>query len=84
MVRELPKVRLGKKEYYCDERLREIRNVDNPHDRITKGDIIAVVNEVFDPSVDEMANENDSLEEMVNALNEKRVTPKEIREILSE
>ena len=84
MVKQLPKVRLGKQEYYCDERLGEIRSVDNPRDRVTKGDIIALVNEVFDPSADEMANEGDSLEGMVDALNEKGVTPAEIRAILSE
>ena len=84
MAKQLPRVRLGKQEYYCDERLGEIRSVDNPHDRIAKGDIIAVVNEVFDPSVGEMANEGDSLGEMVNALSEKGITPKEVRTILSE
>jgi hypothetical protein len=79
MDKQLPKARLGAKEYYCDERLGEIRNVDNPDDRITKGKIIAAVNEVFDPTVDEMADETDSIEEMVNALNRKGVTAKEIR-----
>ena len=78
MVRQLPKVRLGTREYYCDERLGEIRSVDNPHDRITKYEIIAAVNEVFDPPVDEMANEGDSIEDMVDALNRRGVTPKEI------
>jgi len=32
--RELPKVMIGGKEYYKDDRLREYRNVDNPHDVI--------------------------------------------------
>lgn len=34
-VRELPKVKIGAKLYYQDDRLEEFRNVDNPHDRIT-------------------------------------------------
>lgn len=29
---ELPKVKIGKKTYYVDERLGQLRNVDNPHD----------------------------------------------------
>jgi hypothetical protein len=32
MVRELPKVEIDGKEYYIDERLSELRNVENPHD----------------------------------------------------
>ena len=35
MVRTLPKVYMGGKEYYRDDRLEEFRAVDNPHDRIT-------------------------------------------------
>lgn len=31
MVRELPKVTVGKTEYYLDERLCELRAVNNPH-----------------------------------------------------
>lgn len=31
-ARSLPVVKLGGKRYYVDERLREIRNVENPHD----------------------------------------------------
>lgn len=34
MVIELPKVRIGEKLYYRDDRLREFRAVDNPHDRV--------------------------------------------------
>jgi hypothetical protein len=30
---ELPKIRIGRKTYYLDARLGEIRNVNNPHDR---------------------------------------------------
>jgi len=33
-VRELPKVKIGVKLYYKDDRLEEFRAVDNPHDRI--------------------------------------------------
>jgi len=33
--RELPKVMIGGKEYYKDDRLREYRNVGNPHDVIS-------------------------------------------------
>jgi hypothetical protein len=29
---ELPKVTIGKITYYFDEHLKQIRNVDNPHD----------------------------------------------------
>jgi len=29
----LPRVKIGKKTYYIDERLGELRNVDNPNDR---------------------------------------------------
>ena len=32
MVRELPKVQIDGKTYYVDRRLRELRNVENPHD----------------------------------------------------
>ena len=35
MVRTLPRVWIGDKEYYRDDRLREFRAVDNPHERIT-------------------------------------------------
>lgn len=31
---ELPKVQIGDKTYYDDAKLREYRNVDNPHDKI--------------------------------------------------
>jgi hypothetical protein len=34
MVRELPKVWMGDKQYYKDDRLKEFRAVDNPHERI--------------------------------------------------
>ena len=30
-MRELPKVKIGKKEYYIDKRLSQIREVNNPH-----------------------------------------------------
>jgi hypothetical protein len=33
-VHELPKVKVGAKTYYFDERLSQLRNVDNPHDFI--------------------------------------------------
>jgi len=36
---ELPKQRIGNKIYYVDMRLREFRNVKNPHDRITFGEL---------------------------------------------
>lgn len=31
-MRELPKIKIGRKTYFVDERLNEIRNVNNPHD----------------------------------------------------
>ena len=31
---ELPKIRQGNKQYYHDARLRQLRNVKNPHDYI--------------------------------------------------
>jgi hypothetical protein len=34
-VRELPRVRIGDKFYYQDDRLEEFRLISNPHDRIT-------------------------------------------------
>lgn len=34
MVIELPRVRIGEKEYYIDERLTQLRNVENPSDFI--------------------------------------------------
>jgi len=40
MVIELPKVRIGEKLYYRDDRLREFRAVDNPHDRVTFKEIM--------------------------------------------
>ena len=33
MFGELPRVRIGRKTYFLDARLNEIRNVNNPHDR---------------------------------------------------
>jgi len=33
MVNALPIIKIDSKEYYVDERLSEIRNVNNPHDR---------------------------------------------------
>jgi len=33
--RELPKIQIGKKMYYKDDRLQEFRNIHNPHDRIS-------------------------------------------------
>jgi hypothetical protein len=32
MVHRLPKIKLGRKIFFVDERLGEIRNVKNPHD----------------------------------------------------
>lgn len=32
--RRLPRVSVGGKTYFVDSRLRELRNVDNPHDRV--------------------------------------------------
>lgn len=34
MSNQLPIVKIGDKSYYDDKRLREYRNIDNPHDRI--------------------------------------------------
>ena len=42
MVTELPRVWIGGKEYYRDDRLSEFRAVDNPHERITFNEIIQV------------------------------------------
>ena len=42
MVRALPRVWISGKEYYRDDRLREFRAVDNPHERITFDEIIHV------------------------------------------
>ena len=36
---ELPKQKIGKKTYYVDIKLREFRNVENPHDRIDFDDL---------------------------------------------
>jgi len=33
MVRELPRVKIGRKVYFVDERLGELRNIKNPNDR---------------------------------------------------
>jgi hypothetical protein len=38
LPRELPKIQLGKKVYYVDARLRQLRNVENPHDYVDYGD----------------------------------------------
>jgi len=32
MVHRLPKIKLGRKTFFVDERLGEIRNIKNPHD----------------------------------------------------
>ena len=34
MIYELPRMKYNGKEYLIDPRLEELRNVDNPHDRI--------------------------------------------------
>jgi len=33
MVRELPKVKIGNRSYLVDYKLKELRNINNPHDR---------------------------------------------------
>jgi hypothetical protein len=38
MVTELPKIREDNKTYYFDERLRQLRNVNNPHDFVNIND----------------------------------------------
>ncbi len=35
MVIALPKVQIGTKQYFVDDRLQEIRNVANPHDAMS-------------------------------------------------
>ncbi len=54
MVRALPRVWMGDKEYYRDDRLEEFRSVNNPHDRITFEEIrqaylelISIMNYLF-------------------------------------
>lgn len=42
MVHELPKVEIKGKLYYQDDRLKEFRAVDNPHDRIDYKDYFKV------------------------------------------
>lgn len=32
-MRALPVVKLGRKKYFVDERLNELRNINNPHDK---------------------------------------------------
>ena len=32
--RELPQIQIAGKTYYADERLRQLRNIENPHDYI--------------------------------------------------
>jgi hypothetical protein len=39
--RLLPRIKIGKTIYFVDERLRQLRNVDNPHDFIDYGDDFA-------------------------------------------
>ena len=39
MVRRLPVVEYKGKRYFLDDRLRQIRNVDNPHDYVDSQDI---------------------------------------------
>ena len=34
MIRELPRMKINRKEYFLDERLKQLRNVKNPHDYI--------------------------------------------------
>jgi hypothetical protein len=53
-VRALPKVYMGDREYYRDDRLEEFRAVNNPHERITFEEIrqaylelISVMNYLF-------------------------------------
>jgi hypothetical protein len=38
LPRELPKIQVGTKVYYVDARLRQFRNVENPHDYLDYGD----------------------------------------------
>jgi len=53
-VRALPKVFIGDRKYYRDDRLEEFRAVDNPHERISFEEIrqaylelISVMNYLF-------------------------------------
>jgi len=39
MVRRLPVVEYKGKRYFLDDRLRQIRNVDNPHDYVDAQDV---------------------------------------------
>jgi len=32
-MRRLPIIKIGRKKYFVDERLNELRNIKNPHDR---------------------------------------------------
>ena len=40
MVRALPRVQLNGVWYFRDDRLREFRRVDNPHERITFDELL--------------------------------------------
>lgn len=41
---ELPKIKMGKKTYYLDPILKQLRNVENPHDYMDMNDgfIVAI------------------------------------------
>ena len=54
MVGKLPRVWMGDREYYRDDRLREFRGVNNPHERISFEEIrqayleiVSVMNYLF-------------------------------------
>ncbi len=60
MVIALPRVWMGDKEYYRDDRLEEFRAVNNPHDRITFEEIrqaylqiVSVMNYLFNAHCDD-------------------------------
>lgn len=60
MVRALPRVWMGDKEYYRDDRLEEFRAVNNPHDCITFEEIrqaylqiVSVMNYLFNAHRDD-------------------------------
>ena len=44
MIRKLQTVKLGEREFFVDDRLKEFRNVKNPHDSFTVDELIDALN----------------------------------------
>ena len=66
-MRQLPIVDIKGKMFYQDDRLKEFRAVDNPHERVTyKGFFVKPIEEVIDNVAQDMKNNLGNRERIVD------------------